>query len=144
MSTTTIQRRILNVLVEHKEKKYMSISDIARLAYGDAYIRDTKKHLENLIRRNIYPTIGLAMQNDMIVLTVKNRNAETGEIEKKVLGYKIAGREDQAIIDLMMEDKEKRANAYIIAYNSTANELMRRNLLNGKQMKMELLSEKFN
>jgi hypothetical protein len=140
MSTTAIKQRILNVLIKHKDRKYITISEIARLAYGDAYIRDTRKHLDQLIRRNIYSAMELAMQNDMIVLTVKNRNPITKEIEKKILGYKIAGKEDYDIIQTMLEDKEKRANAYIIAYNTTQSELRRRNLLPDVQMKMNLLT----
>jgi hypothetical protein len=142
MSTTPIKRRILNVLVENKDRKYLTVSDIARIAYGDAYIRDTRKHLDNLVRRNIYPAMELAMENEMLVLTVKNRNPITNEIEKRVLGYKIAGSEDKAIIDTMLQDKEKRANSYILAYNMTMGELQKRNLLPDNQQKLTFLSEK--
>ncbi|MFO8067444.1 MAG: hypothetical protein R6U11_07675 [Bacteroidales bacterium] len=129
MRTTSIKRRILNVLVQYKDRSYLTISEIAELAYGEAYIRDTRKHLDNLVRRNIYSTMELALENSMIILPVKKRNAETGEIEKRILGYKIAGKEDAEYIDILLQDKEKRANAYILAYNNSIKELEQRKLL---------------
>ncbi len=129
MSTTPIKRRILNVLVQHKESAYLTVEQIAEYAYGDAYIRDTKKHLNGIVRRNIYSAMEMAIDNNMIILPVKRKNHETGEIEKRTLGYKIAGKEDGDYINMLLQDKEKRANAYILAYNSTVEELKHRNLL---------------
>lgn len=129
MRTTSIKRRILNVLVQYKDRSYLTISEIAELAYGEAYIRDTRKHLDAIVRRNIYSVGDLAIDNNMIVLPVKKRDAETGEVEKKILGYKIAGKEDAEYIDILLQDKEKRANAYILAYNNSIKELERRKLL---------------
>ena len=129
MRTTAIKRRILNVLVQYKDRSYLTISEIAELAYGEAYIRDTKKGLDNLVKRNIYSAMDLAIENDMILLPVKRRIADTKEIEKKILGYKIAGKEDSEYIDILLQDKEKRANAYILAFNTTRRELHSRNLL---------------
>jgi hypothetical protein len=139
MSTTPIKRRILNVLVQHKESAYLTVEQIAEHAYGDAYIRDTKKHLDNIVRRNIYSAIELAIDNNMIILPVKRKNHETGEIEKRTLGYKIAGKEDGDYINMLLQDKEKRANAYILAYNTTIDELQQRNLLPEKSKSQTIL-----
>ena len=139
MKTTPIKRRILNVLVQYKESGFLTVSDIARLAYGSAYIRDTRKHLDKLVRRNIYSVMDLAIENNMIVLPVKERNKD-GEIEKKTRGYKIAGKEDSAYVDMLLEDKEKRANAYLLAYNNTINELESRNLIEKAKYQLKLIS----
>ena len=85
MKTTAIKRRILNVLVQYKDRSYLTISEIAELSYGSAYIRDTKRHLDALVRRNIYSVMDLAIENDMIILPVKQRNKDSGEIEKKIV-----------------------------------------------------------
>lgn len=139
MKTTAIKRRILNVLVQYKDRSYLTISEIAELSYGSAYIRDTKRHLDALVRRNIYSVMDLAIENDMIVLPVKQRNKDSGEIEKKIVGYKIAGKEDSEYISLLLEDKEKRANAYVLSYNKTLTELEGRKLLVDGRYELKML-----
>jgi len=138
MKTTPIKRRILNVLVQYKDNSFLTISDIARLAYGQAYIRDTRKHLDQLVRRNIYSVMDLAIENNMIVLPVKER--KDGEISKKTRGYKIAGKEDAEYVDMLLEDKEKRAKAYLLSYNNTLNELENRKLIEKAKYQMKLIS----
>ena len=87
MKTTPIKRRILNVLVQYKDRPFLTVSEIAQLAYGVAYIRDTRRHLDAIVRRNIYSVMDLTLENDMIVMPVKKMNTETNEIEKKTLVY---------------------------------------------------------
>jgi hypothetical protein len=137
MKTTPIKKRILNVLVQYKERPYLTVSEISSLAYGVAYIRDTKRHLDSIVRRNIYSASALALENDMIVLPVKKK--EDGNIAKRILGYKIAGKEDSDFIQMLLEDKEKRANAYILAYNNTVKELEERRLIGSDQYEFKML-----
>ena len=141
MKTTPIKRRILNVLVQYKDRPYLTVSEIAQLAYGVAYIRDTRKHLDRIVRRNIYSVMELATENDMIVLPVKDRDKVTGEIKKAALGYKIAGREDSEYISRLLNDKEKRARAYYASYNTTVEELKHRNLLPQGDYEIKLLNQ---
>jgi hypothetical protein len=140
MKTTPIKRRILNVLVQYKDRPFLTVSEIAQLAYGVAYIRDTRRHLDAIVRRNIYSVMDLALENDMIVLPVKKRNTETNEIEKKTLGYKIAGKEDSAYIDMLLQDKEKRANAYILSYNRMVDDLTDKKLISGIKSDFKLIT----
>lgn len=140
MKTTPIKRRILNVLVQYKDRPFLTVSEIAQLAYGVAYIRDTKRHLDGIVRRNIYSVMDLALENDMIVLPVKKRNTDTNEIEKKTLGYKIAGKEDSEYIDMLLQDKEKRANAYILSYNRMVDDLTDKKLISGIKSDFKLIT----
>jgi len=140
MKTTAIKRRILNVLVQYKDRSFLTISEIAQLAYGVAYIRDTRRHLDNIVRRNIYSVMELALENDMIVLPVKKRKEDSNELEKKIIGYKIAGKEDQDIIDMLLQDKEKRANAYILAYNRMIDDLAANKLIDGVKTQFKLIT----
>jgi hypothetical protein len=138
MKTTPIKRRILNVLVQYKDRPHLTVSEIGQLAYGVAYIRDTRKHLDGIIRRNIYSVMDLALENDMIVLPVKQKSEE-GELKKKTMGYKIAGKEDSDFIHMLLKDKEKRANAYLLAYNNTVSELQSRRLISGGDYQLKFL-----
>ena len=139
MRTTPIKRRILNVMAQYKDRPYLTVSEIAGLAYGSAYIRDTRRHLDSLVRRNIYSVMDLAVQNDMIIIPVKKRNTDTGDIEKKILGYKIAGKEDQEYISMYLEDKEKRANAFYLAFSNTVDDLTQRKLLPEGEYQLKLM-----
>ena len=140
MKTTPIKRRILNVLVQYKDMPYLTVEDIARLAYGEAYIRDTRKHLKALVQRNIYSVMELAADNKMFLLPVKDRDKESGELRKKALGYKIAGKEDQEYISRLLDDKERRAKAYYEAHNRTVQQLESRKLIEKAKYQLKLIS----
>jgi hypothetical protein len=134
-STIKINSRILNALVNSKNATYMTVEDIARAAYGEAYIRDTRKYLNALIKRNMASAMELAIKNDMIILPVKSK--KDGLIRKELLGYKIADRNDHDIIQTLLQDKEQRANAYILSAKRFQDNLFERQLM-PSQMQIRL------
>ncbi len=140
MKTTPIKRRILNVLAQYKDRPYLTIPEITQLAYGVAYIRDTKKGLEKLVTRNMHSARSLAEENNMFLLPVKDRDEETGEIKKSTLGWKIAGKEDAEYISRFLDDKDKRVNAYYRSYNGAIKQLESRNLIDTSKYQLKLMS----
>lgn len=124
-----IKRTIANFLLTNKERSYVTIQEIAKHVYGHGYVGRSKKSLDRVIRQNIPHAIALLLENGITIIPVKKRNAETGELSPRVLGYKVAGKEDQATIDMMLEDKENRVNAYLHSMNETITDLSSKKLI---------------
>ena len=67
MKTITVKERISKVLLENTNG-FLSIEEIARIGYGEAYMRDTQKQLNGLIKRNISHAIALLSDKGLVVL----------------------------------------------------------------------------
>lgn len=101
MRTLTVKQRIYTVLIENKND-FLSINEIAETAYDVAYLKETKKHLNGLIKRNIAHAIAMLSEDGYVVIKDLQRCIKSNKMTYKgVNGYKIADKED---IDLVKEN----------------------------------------
>lgn len=90
-----VKEKIANVLIQHSEDSFLSIEQIASIAYGDAYLKETKKHLDGLVKRNMIHAIALLVENNLIV--IKNAGS-----------YKIADESDNEYVIRNLISKKER------------------------------------
>ncbi len=111
----TVKQRIYNVLMENKNGE-LNHEEIAERAYGDAYLRETKKHLTGLVKRSVSHAIAMLAEDGYIVVRVLdsfskedliNGNHKTS-YKKKLKGYKIADKEDIKMVEANLLRKEER------------------------------------
>lgn len=108
MEKVSVKQKIAEVLMEN-DNGFLSIEKIAALAYENAYMKETKKHLNGLIKRNI--THAIAMLSEEGYLVIKDLEKCTNSVKmthKKVNGYKIADKEDSEIILTNLKSKYER------------------------------------
>jgi len=108
MSQITVKQKIFMAL-DANENGFMSVEDIAKVAYGDAYMKETKKHLKGLIQRNISHGIALLSEYGKLVVTLKEPTAPGSKMTfKNIVGYKIADKSDSSLILDNLQSKEER------------------------------------
>lgn len=108
MSKITVKQKIYQALMENTNG-FMSVEDLAETIYQDAYMRETKKHLTGLVKRNITHAIAMLAEDGQLVITLKEPTKKAVKLtRKKVLGYKIADIEDSDyVLDELTSRKER-------------------------------------
>jgi len=108
MNKISVKQKIADVLMEN-ENGFLSIEQIASIAYQDAYMRETKKHLNGLIKRNITHAIAILSEEGFLVIKDLERCVNSVKItHKKVNGYKIADIEDSDTVITNLLSKGER------------------------------------
>lgn len=108
MKKVSVNQKIAEVLMEN-DNNFLSIEQIASLAYKDAYMKETKKHLIGLVKRNMSHAIALLSEEGYLVIKDLERCANSVKMtHKKVNGYKIADKEDSTIIFENLLSKNER------------------------------------
>ena len=79
MKKLSVKQKIADVLMEN-ENGFLSIEQIAAIAYEDAYMKETKKHLNGLIKRNITHAIAILSEEGFLVI----KDLETSSCSKRV------------------------------------------------------------
>lgn len=108
MKKLSVKQKIADVLMEN-DNGWLSIEQIAQLAYPDAYMKETRKHLDGLIKRNITHAIALLSEEGFLV--IKDLEPCVSSIKmthKKVNGYKIADKEDSELVFTNLKSKLER------------------------------------
>jgi len=108
MKKVSVKQKIADVLMEN-DNGFLSIEQIAALAYKDAYMKETKKHLTGLVKRNI--THAIAMLTEEGFLVIKDLEPCSYSVKmshKGVNGYKIADKEDSESITINLQTKSER------------------------------------
>lgn len=108
MKKVSVKQKIAEVLMEN-DNGFLSIEQIASLAYKDAYMKETKKHLNGLIKRNISHAIALLSEEGYLVIKDLERCSNSVKMtHKKVNGYKIADKEDSQTVLTNLISKNER------------------------------------
>lgn len=108
MKTLSVKQRIYTVLMEN-ELEFLSHEEIAEIAYGLAYLRETKKHLNGLIKRNIPHAIAMLAEDGYVVIKDLQRTVNGNKMTYRgVNGYKIADKEDIKIVEKNLLTKKQR------------------------------------
>jgi len=108
MKKLSVKQKIADVLMEN-DNGFLSIEQIASLAYEDAYMKETKKHLNGLIKRNITHAVALLSEEGFLVIKDLERCVNSVKMtHKKVNGYKIADKEDSEIVITNLKSKFER------------------------------------
>ena len=108
MKKVSVKQKIAEVLMEN-DNGYLSIEKIAALAYENAYRKETKKHLNGLIKRNISHAIALLSEEGYLVIKDLEECVNSVKMtHKKVNGYKIADKEDSKMIFKNLISKNER------------------------------------
>tara|TARA_R100001530_G_scaffold122669_1_gene90380 strand:+ start:301 stop:714 length:414 start_codon:yes stop_codon:yes gene_type:complete len=87
---------------------YMTVSDIAEYAFGDAYNVYTHKHLEDRVKRSIDRALGQLAGEGHITISLKNNKIKGNPIDR----WKIASELDQADVANTLRRKVKRSNGF--------------------------------
>lgn len=118
MKKVSVNQKIAEVLMEN-DNGFLSIEQIALLAYKDAYMKETKKHLNGLVKRNMSHAIALLSEEGYLVIKDLEECANSVKMtHKKVNGYKIADKEDSKMIFKNLISKNERIE---IATNTKSN-----------------------
>jgi hypothetical protein len=108
MTKISVKQKIAEVLMENTNG-FLSIEQIASLSYKDAYMKETKKHLNGLIKRNITHAIAMLMEEGFLVIKDLEPCVNSKKISHKTVnGYKIADKEDSESIIINLKTKSER------------------------------------
>jgi len=108
MKKISVKQKIADVLMEN-DNGFLSIEQIAALAYEDAYMKETKKHLNGLIKRNITHAIAMLSEEGFLVIKDLEPCVNSKKMtHKAVNGYKIADKEDSESIIVNLKTKSER------------------------------------
>lgn len=103
-----VKKRIYTVLLENKNG-FLNYEEIAQIAYGDAYVKATKKHLNGLIKRNVQHGIAMLTEDGYMVIKDLQPTSSGSKLSYKgVNGYKIADKEDIDIVKKNLKTKNER------------------------------------
>jgi len=118
MKKVSVKQKIAEVLMEN-DNGFLSIEQIASLAYKEAYMKETKKHLIGLVKRNMSHAIALLSEEGYLVIKDLERCTNSVKMtHKKVNGYKIADKEDGDTVLTNLISKSERLE---IATNTKSN-----------------------
>ena len=105
MEKMSVKQKIAEVLMEN-DNGFLSIEEIAKLSYQDAYMKETRKHLNGLIKRNIIHAIAMLSEEGFLVIKDLEPCANSKKLtHKTVNGYKIADKEDSESIIINLKTK---------------------------------------
>jgi hypothetical protein len=108
MKAPSVKNKISVVLMENKNG-FLSIEEIAKRAYGDSYMKETKNHLNALVRRNITHAIADLSQEGYLVIKDLEPCVNSEKLShKKVNGYKIADAEDIEMVVVNLKSRRER------------------------------------
>jgi len=104
-NSISINQRVKNVLIQNLEEDggFLSLSEITRFAYGDAYIKETKKTLTGKVKRAMLQVIKDLENAGLIVMKDREVTLSGKKLtHNRILGYKIfAGSEgDRGHLDM--------------------------------------------
>ena len=108
MKKLSVKQKIADVLMENNNG-FLSIEQIAQLSYQDAYMKETRKHLNGLIKRNMTHAIALLSEEGFLVIKDLEQCVNGKKMTHKgVNGYKIADKEDSESIIINLKTRNER------------------------------------
>lgn len=118
MEKISVKQKIADVLMVN-DNGFLSIEQLAELCYEGAYMKETKKHLNGLIKRNISHAIAMLSEEGFLVIKDLQRCNNSQKLTyKTVNGYKIADKENIKAIEINLKTKSERLQiAEQIKYN---------------------------
>jgi hypothetical protein len=127
MSNLSTKQRIIDVLVSNKDQ-WLRSDEIAKIAFSEAYIKETKSMLNAKIARNMNQAITAMLDPDIGITVISKRMKRTEqefkEAKRKSLtngisefhpmkSYKIATDQDKPDIMMTLKDNQKAIDSYI-------------------------------
>jgi len=107
-----VKDMIVDVLAQNTDG-YMTVADIAEIAFAGSYSAYTYKHLNDLVKRSIYGAIAKLHEQGLVVIGKKNEKLKSNPIDK----WKVAGVEDTADVEKVLNEKTNRTQGYMKATN---------------------------
>lgn len=108
MKTIPVRQRIYTVLTEN-QNDFINHEDIAQITYGEAYLKETKKFLNSLIKRNIPHAIAMLAEDGYVVIKDLQPCVNGKKMKYRgVNGYKIADKEDIDLVERNLLTKDER------------------------------------
>lgn len=108
MKKLSVKQKIADVLMEN-DNGFLSVNQIAALAYENAYMKETRKHLNGLVKRNMTHAIALLSEEGFLVIKDLEQCVNGKKMTHKgVNGYKIADKEDSEIVITNLKSKLER------------------------------------
>ena len=108
MKKLTVKQKICDVLMENNNG-FLSIEEIAQRAYSEAYMKETKKHLNGLVKRNMVHAIAeLSLEGYLVIKDLERCSNSAKLSHKRVNGYKIADKEDGEMVIVNLQSKSER------------------------------------
>jgi len=143
MSNLSTKQRIMDVLVSNKDQ-WLRSDEIAEIAFGDAYIKETRAMLNAKVARNMNQAITAMLDPDVGITVIskrmkrteqemkdaKRKNRSNGVSELHPMkSYKIATDQDEPDIMTTLMDNRKAIESYINKRSLVIDTLRSRKLL---------------
>ena len=104
----SVKDKICAALLEN-EGDFLSVEQLAQNIYKEAYMKETSRYLNGLVQRNVIHAIAMLHEDGHLVLTLKEPTKNGKKMtRKKVLGYKIADKEDSTYVLADLKTKKER------------------------------------
>jgi hypothetical protein len=116
MSNLKKDRLVKDMIVEvlaNNTNGYMTVADIAEIAFAGSYSAYTYKHLNDLVKRSIYSAIAKLHKQGLVVIGKKNEKIKSNPIDR----WKVAGSEDKSDVEKVLNEKTNRTQGYMKAAN---------------------------
>ena len=127
-----VKELVADVLAKN-DNGYMTVADIAELAFGSAYISYTYKALDEKVRRSIYGAISILSEQGIVVIGLKNESLKSNPIDR----WKIVGEEDVKELNKVITEKTARVNGFVNSRNKLIENATENNLLpDAEQLKI--------
>lgn len=133
MSKKPLVKELVADVLAGNDNGYMTVTDIAEKAFGDAYISYTYKALDEKVRRSIYGAISILSKQGIVVIGLKNEALKSNPIDR----WKIVGEEDTKELNKVIIEKTARVDGYVKSRNRLIENATENNLLpDAEQLKI--------
>jgi len=116
MKELSTKERIASALLGNKNG-YLTVEQIAEIGFDVQYGKQTKKHLNSVVKRNMPHAITYLYEEYGVLVAIDKEPTKNGSkiSRKKIIGYKIANKDnekDVAIINQNVVTKEEQLNIF--------------------------------
>lgn len=131
MSEKRLVKDLIIDVLENNNNGYMTVADIAEVAFGEAYNVYTNKYLEERTRRSVDRALGELAGKGYITISLKNEKLKGNPIDR----WKIATEEDQPDVARTLKRKANRANGFVNATQQLRDNAIEKGLLTDDEIK---------
>jgi len=122
---------LVTVVLTDNTNGYMTVGDIAEIAFGQAYNAYTYKGLDEKVRRSIDGARNIIAANGDVLLGLKNQKLKGNAVDR----WKIATVEDQDDFMVVVKERTNRVKGYVKARDTMLENASEKNLLPDVELK---------
>jgi len=138
MKKVPLEKKILSVLEDElidNTHAFLTNEEIAKLIYGDAYMKRTAYWLEKTISNCMSKVRDLAEENGMLVIPLRKPTEKDPNKKFRILGWKIYEEGDEIYIVDEFLFKKRKAEAGINSLQNFTDNAKKQGAITGKEIK---------